>query len=544
MTRLQTSLLLSFLLAILLAATGCGGAAEESAVATPESEAGDAAGAGESAAGGAPAEGAAGGAPAEGAAGSSPGDALPEQAAGDPEPLAFPEEFDQLLAPWTGDWDQMVERCAIRVLVVYNKMLYFLDEGTQRGLTADLLREFENDINRKLKRRTLKVRVYPIPVKRDQLIPALAEGRGDIAAANLTVTPERLEAVDFSNPLAREIREIVVTGTGAPPLTSLEDLAGQELYVRASSSYHESLLRLSDDLAKKGLQPVKLRAADENLEDGDILEMVNAGLVSMTVVDSHKAHFWAPVYEKITLHEALAVRSGGDVAWALRKNTPKLQEMVNAFVRGHKKGTKVGNILLQRYLKDSKWVKSAAATDEVQKFQEVADHFRKYAGEYDFPWLMIVAQAYQESGLDQRKKSRAGAVGIMQVLPATARDPKVDIADIQKLENNIHAGVKYMHVIAEQYLDDEDLDPLNRMLLAFASYNAGPSRIRQMRRKAAKMGLDPNVWFQNVEVAVARNISREPVQYVSNIYKYYLAYEMIVERSAAREATKEAMQGG
>lgn len=428
----------------------------------------------------------------------------------------------------------MVERGYIRALVVHSKTTYFLDGAQQRGITYEAMREFERFLNEKLGRRKRKVHIVFIPVPRDELISSVANGTGDIAAANLTVTPEREKLVDFSDAAMRNVKELVVTGPSGPRLSSVSDLAGQEIHVRQSSSYYESLTRLNDEFRGTGKPPIKVELADENLEDEDLLEMVNAGLIPAVVVDSHKADFWAQVFDDVTVHHDVAVREGGTVAWALRKNSPGLLEVVNEFAKGHRAGTLFGNVLLKRYLRSTKWVKNPQTEQEMRKFETTVDLFRKYAGEYEFDWLLIMAQAYQESTLDQNRRSRVGAIGVMQLMPATAAGSPISIQEIHKIENNIHAGVKYLRHIVDRYFDDEEIDELNRILFAFASYNGGPTRIARLRRKAADEGLDPNRWFKNVELVVAREVGREPVQYVSNVYKYYIAYKLITERQQAR----------
>ena len=144
----------------------------------------------------------------------------------------------------------------------------------------------------------------------------------------------------------------------------------------------------------------------------------------------------------------------------------------------------------------------------------------------------MAAQGYQESGLDQNVKSKVGAVGAMQVMPATGKD--MNVGDITQIEPNIHAGVKYIRFVIDQYFKNEPMDRLNKGLFAFASYNAGPARVRQLRAEAQKTGLDPNVWFNNVERVAAQRIGRETVQYVSNIYKYYVAYQLALNETQAR----------
>jgi membrane-bound lytic murein transglycosylase MltF len=440
---------------------------------------------------------------------------------------------------WIGDFDGMVKDRVIRVLVVYSKTFYFLDQGRQRGISHDLLKEFEKFVNKKYKTKTLKFHVVFIPVPRDKLISDLIDGLGDIAVANLTITPQRLKHVDFSNPMLTGVKELLVTGPAAPPLSSVGDLAGQEIHVRKSSSYYESLVDLNASFKKNGKPPIKLVVAEELFEDEDLLEMVNAGLIPMIVMDSHKAHFWTQIFDKIKVHDDIAVREGGEIAWAFRKNSPKLKAIVNEFIKGHKKGTLIGNMLLKRYLKSTKYVKNSLGGKEMQKFNSMVAFFKKYAGNYDFDHLMIAALAYQESGLDQSKRSHVGAVGVMQILPSTAADKNVGIPDIEKLEKNIHAGTKYLRFIIDRYYKDEPMDKLNQTLFGFASYNAGPARVRGLRKKATAMGLDPNIWFNNVEVAAAKVIGRETVQYVSNIYKYYIAYSMIVSQMEKKEQLRK-----
>lgn len=446
------------------------------------------------------------------------------------------QEMLGLNEKWTGDFDGMVKRRKIRALVTFNKMLYFLDGPTQRGAAYELLKEFGNFVNKKLETGTLKIRVIFIPVGRDELLPALIEGRGDIAAANLTITRDRRKSVDFSDSFLKDVSEVLVTGPAAPKISTVDDLSGKEIHVRESASYFESLTRLNATFRQRGVPEVRIVPAQEYLEDADLLEMVNAGLIPMVVVDSHKAQFWQDIFDNITVHPEIAINTGGEIAWAFRKHSPKLKAMINEFVKAHKKGTLLGNILYKRYLRNNKWVRNSLADADLAKFKDMVVLFKKYAGQYDFDWLMLAAQGYQESGLDQSKRSPVGAIGVMQVLPSTAAGRNVNIPDIEKLENNIHAGTKYMRFLHDRYFAKDELDELNRHLFAFAAYNAGPARVAKLRKEAAALGLNPNEWFDNVEVVAARRVGRETVQYVSNIYKYYIAYRLIADRLKSRGA--------
>jgi membrane-bound lytic murein transglycosylase MltF len=446
------------------------------------------------------------------------------------------ERFDglHLKKQWIGDFDGMAERKIIRVLVVQNKMSYFLDLGRHRGVSVDLFNEFEKFINMKLKTGNIKIKVVFLPVQRDQLFTALTEGRGDIAASNLTITKNRKKNVDFSTPLLSGVKEILVTGPDLPALKSIEDLAGQELHLRPSSSYYQHVIELNKTFKKKGLKPIRIVATSEFLEDSDLLEMVNAGLIPMVIVDDHMARFWVQIFKKVTIYPDIAVNTGGEIAWAFRKNSPQLAAVVNEYLKTAKKGTLLGNILFKRYLQDNKWARNSLSQEEIKKFQEVVNLFKTYSERYGFDYLMTVALAYQESQLDNSRRSHVGAVGIMQLMPATAADKNVGIPDIKELEQNIHAGHKYLRFIQDRYFNDPQFDTLNRYLFSFAAYNAGPAKVNRLRKEAKENGLDPNVWFQNVEIIAAKRIGRETVQYVSNIYKYYISYKLSLEKTQKR----------
>jgi membrane-bound lytic murein transglycosylase MltF len=253
----------------------------------------------------------------------------------------------------------MIQRRLIRVLVAYSKTHYFVDRGTQGGLTYEFGRMFENDLNKKFKKKHVRIDVVFVPVARDQLIPAQLEGRGDIAAANLTITPERLKQVDFADRWYKNASEIVVTASGVAPVSSVQDLSGKEVYIRKSASYYESIEKLNANLTKAGRAPVKVKLAPEELESEDILEMVNAGLVKMTIMDRHIAEFWKQIFTKIVLYPDAAVRSGGQIGPMIRKNSPKLKGELNEFHARHPEGSKTRNIITQKYLKNMKFVKDA-----------------------------------------------------------------------------------------------------------------------------------------------------------------------------------------
>lgn len=457
---------------------------------------------------------------------------------------ALAVNVDDMLQPWTGDLPGMLDRRTIRVLTTFSKTFFFINKGTQRGATHDIFMEFERSLNqslakeKKLRHRHLKVRIIFVPVARDQLISALNAGKGDIIAANLTMTPARQQEITFTAPIYSHVQELLLSGPASPNVENLQQLSGKTVFVRTSSSYYESLVALNAHFARQSLPPITIEPAPEALEDEDLIEMLSAGLIPLTVVDRHKALFWKQVFPRVQVHQNIILRDEGNIAWAVRDNSPQLLALLNEFISKHRQGNKLGNTILLRYLKDAQYVKHAAAQKERRKFLSMVEIFRKYGDRYDVDWLLMAAQGYQESRLNQSVRSHVGAIGVMQVMPGTGKELKV--GDITQLDPNIHAGVKYMRWMIDHYYGDEPMTQLDKALFSFASYNAGPARIARLRAETKTRGFDPNVWFGNVEYLAAEKIGSETVSYVSNIYKYYIAYRLIVDGMARKQQAMTA----
>ncbi len=429
----------------------------------------------------------------------------------------------------TGDLDAMVKRGTIRALVVYSRSGFFYVDGRPEGIYYQALQYFEQFVNQKLHTRQ-HVQVTFIPVRPDQLEAALTEGVGDLIAYGLVVTPEREQKVAFSIPIQTGVKQIVVTRKDFGTLSSLEQLGGKKVFVNPLTTYYDNLEKVNESLQKQGKPQIVIEKADKSLLDEDLLEMVNAGILPATVTLKERADLWASVFPGITPQPKLVIGNEGDLAFAMRKDNPKFKQLVDEFVKTHAMGTSFGSTLWRRYLQSNQWVKNPTTAAEMKKFEETVDFFKKYASQYGFDYLMVVAQGYQESMLNQSARSPGGAVGIMQVKPSTAAAPPISIPDVMTAENNIHAGVKVLKTIADEYFSDPKIDPVDRLLLTFAAYNAGPNRIAELRREAPSRGLDPDKWFGNVELLVEQSIGPVTVQYVSNIYKYYVAYKLVVEQ--------------
>ncbi len=434
----------------------------------------------------------------------------------------------------TDDLSAIKQRRTLRALVNYSRSdFFFTGSGTPKGLQVDLLEEYEKFLNKGIKRETERTRIQFIPTTFDRLIPDLLAGKGDIAAAILTITPERSEEIDFISSKQQNIRELIVTHKSVDRIRSLEDLAGRELYVLKNSSYAEHLRALNRLFLKKGLPPIGIVEADAHLTSEDILELVNSGVVKITLVDDYKANVWARILPDIRVLDSPAVAEAASAGWGVRQDNPELQKSLKAFLKKVKRGTLLGNMLFNRYYRNTRWIKNPVSDKKRKRLQTLIKYFKKYSSRYEFDYLAMVAQGYQESSLDQSKRSHRGAVGIMQLLPSTAADKNVAIPDIGSVENNIHAGTKYLAFIRDRYFVDPEIRSEDRMAFSWAAYNAGPASVQKMRALAKKMGLDSNVWHANVEFAANKLIGRETVRYVSNIFKYYIAYRLVRDQMNA-----------
>ena len=449
--------------------------------------------------------------------------------------------LDRIEAAFTGDLPQIIERRQLRVLVSYSLSNYFLDLGTEHGFEYELLSKYDEDLNqgRPLSK---KIVIVFIPVPLEKLLGELRAGRGDIAAGGLTVTKQRQELVAFTRPYIPNVREMVVSGPGAPPIKTLDDLSGHKVWVRAGSSYADHLRSLSTRLTTSGASPIEVIEAPNSLTTEDILEMVNSGIVKLSVADQHIANAWAGVLTDLQVHENLVVHSGGSIAWAVRKENPELRASLDTFIGTTKKGTLLGNILFNRYFKGSKWIANPIIKDHQERLEQLREVFQKYGKMYGFDWLALAAVGFQESRLDQNRRSKAGAVGIMQMKPSTAADKNVAVTPIDTVDKNVHAGAKYLAFLRDRYFSDPEIPDQARFDFTLAAYNAGPSRIAGLRREAEQKGYDPNIWFSNVEIIAAARVGSETVRYVANINKYYMAYSMFYRNNLQRNLQLQSLE--
>ncbi len=451
-----------------------------------------------------------------------------------------PPATSEKLAPLR-DIDHIHKNRVLRVLISPSKTNFIIHGDQPRGFEYEMLKQYEKHLNRDKTRRDLHMTLLFIPVESQNLVARLTAGEGDIAAGMLTITPERSQKVAFTDPYLSDVSQVVVGNTGQDQINSEADLAGRTFYVRRNSAYVPTLKRLNQRLSDQKQQEVEIIEVDY-LETEDILDLIQAGGPQLTVADDYLADIWAQVMPQLKPYPNLVLDQGGQIAWAVQPENEALRADLNQFIAKHRKGTIIGNVLFQRYFADKQWISNPFERIQEKEMLRYTSLFKKYGAQYDLDWRMIAALAYQESRFDHRMVSRRGAIGLMQIKASTAADPNVGINDIQDVEGNVHAGVRYLSWIRNRYFDDAAIAEPVQVDFAMAAYNAGPARIQKLRRKAEKMGYDPNVWYGNVEKAALASIGQETVNYVVNIAKYYLMFRFNEEIMASRVSTKEALR--
>ncbi len=457
-------------------------------------------------------------------------------------PAPEPSRVDRNPSPWTGDLDGMKDRQIIRILVPYSKTLFFYDKNKEMGVVHDLGVSLEKWANQQSSpepgQKGLKVVFVPVPEER--LLSDLMAGLGDMAAGGLSIGEDGQGKIDFGGSLAPDSGAVIITRKRGDPVGTLDDLSGREVVIHRSNASYEPLRAFSGRLEAQGRRPIRLIAAPEDLQDEDLLQMVSGGLVNIAVVDGYVAAFWSKIVPGVVVNGDLLDRGGTALGWAVRKDSPELRRLLEGFTARGQGEAFAGGASLRKYLGETALPTNATAQNEIEKFNQAIDMFKKYGDAYDFDHLMMLALGYQESRLNQQARNPYGPVGMMQMTPTTAATSAVAIKGIEKdAARNVEAAAKYLRYIADSYLDDPNISQMNRTLMAFVGYNVGPKNLEIIRDAAVKRGLDPNIWFQNVELAAAQTMGRKTVEYVSNIYKYYTAYRITVGDPLLREKPPE-----
>ncbi|MBQ4489023.1 MAG: lytic transglycosylase F [Ruminobacter sp.] len=432
-----------------------------------------------------------------------------------------------------GDLSDLIEQKSLRIIVAYDQVGFFINKGKPDGLYVAMFSKFKDFLTKKFPE-AKNVKLYFIPVRQDEVVRYIAEGYGDIATG-MQSTDELKRFVDFTIPEKLWVEEVAVIGHNQKEINDLTDFSGRVIMVRKSSSYADSLKKLNTYLKAMNLKPVKVVYADEYMTDADLVDMVDKGEIKATITNDSKIIVWKRLFQNVKFVTGTPIKVNSSLVWGIRHDSPELYRQINLFLRDYRDGTKNGTVIYDRYMRTSPIYESQYAkrkewlgitAEDLEKYMII---FKKYGDIYNLDWKLLMAQAYQESTLNHNARSNRGAVGIMQVLPSTANEWYINVESVSELDNNVHAGTKYMRYMIDNFFSDKDIDNNNRLLFALASYNSGPSRITRYRKKAAEEGLDANIWFNNVEKIARQYGADETVKYVKNISQFYISYSKTYE---------------
>lgn len=419
---------------------------------------------------------------------------------------------------FTDDLPGLKERGRLRMITRNNPMTYFIHRGRQVGFEYELMRKFAEEHGLRLD--------IVIPDSHADLLTYLREGKGDVVAAAMTITPERGDLAAFSRPY-NEVDELVVVRAGVDSINSLDDLAGRTVHVRRSASFYTTLKALQDSI------DLEIALVSDAMETEEILAGVEEGLYDITLCDSNLLDVELAYGRR--LKAAFSIKPTL-LGWAVRKENPALLAALDQYV-SEERGGLYFNMMKKRYFKNRRTIakaKDSLRVDLSGRLSPYDDLVKKYARQYGQDWRMIMAQMYQESKFDPQASSWVGALGLMQIMPDTGLELGFD--DLRDPEANIHAGTKYMHQLVNRF--DPALPMEERVRLALASYNVGYGHVLDARQLAREKGWDPDRWFGNVERAM-KLLARpayyqrarygfcrggQPVHYVRNVQSMYDAY--------------------
>ncbi len=436
---------------------------------------------------------------------------------------------------YTYDFEELVKTGVIRILVVYDGVNYYFVDGHEDGFAVAMGKQLKKYINEThIKNDSNKIDIQYIPVRTDQIFKLLEKGVGDIAASFIIPTQRLKNEVAFTDPFMQELSELVVTKKGSYKIKSIKDLSGISVYIRKSSKAYETIKALNIAFRTMNWAPVNIVLVQETMQDAELIQRISNGEIPATIISSAQAKLWEHIFTNIKFHTEFPVSSHNTMNWAIRNYNYHLLNIVNQFIALYNQDTKSGKKIVGTYFRplanstSTHSKKQSLSTmgmkfDEFQKFKTV---FKKYGEEYDLDWRLLMSQAYQESTFNPNAKSPKGPIGLFQVSPTMAQNFLVNSVDeLKTIDGNAKAATKYLKYIVDNYLKGSYyLDNQNKMAFALASYNAGPGRIKYYRTLAERQGLDPNVWFNNVEKIVAEKGLSETVNYVSSILKRYRAF--------------------
>ncbi|SIS11179.1 Transglycosylase, Slt family [Pseudomonas sp. E141] len=438
----------------------------------------------------------------------------------------------QVVAPTTvRDLAQIRSSRVLKVLVNQSRNSSGEVKGQPIGVEYHRLRAFEQYLNghaRDDQKITLKI----IPKAKDQLLGALQRGEGDLVAPGELLEPLAGLAVSASNPIRTDVPLLLVGAKGQRRYTRVEQLSGKTLALPNGSAAGEALSQINQKLALRKLPPVKIEWVDPTLAVEDVLEMVQAGIFHLTIVEQPIAERWSKILPKLRFDRQVLIGEPADEYWFVRRDAAMLRASIDRFLTTYKAPSNQDAAFLRIYRRLYR-VHYPLARANRQRLETLRPVLQKHATAQGMDWLNLAALAFKESSLQPNARSGSGPTGLMQITPSAAQ--RVGVRNIQNLDANVQAGAKYLALIRRKFFASPKLNERERMAFVLAAYNMGPERVQGMRAEARRRGLNPNQWFFQVERIAMEQVGMGAVSYVNSVNKYYLAFDRERESLEPRE---------
>lgn len=440
------------------------------------------------------------------------------------------------------DLKDIVDAGVLRVITSYSPTGYFLYKGETMGFEYEMFKRLADHLDVNLE--------IVLAKNVDSVIPMLNRGEGDIIALGYTITSDRKEEVSFTDPylithqslIQRKPdnwRKITVDNIKKQLVTDIVELIRDTVSVRKESSYYARLKELSNELG----DTVHIKLLPGHYSDEEIIQMVSEGKIKYSIIDYNKASIHASYFPNIDIETPVSLSQR--IAWAVRKSSPELLDIINKGLVQIKR-TPDYNVIYDKYFDNKRQfnrrLDSEYYTGSTGKFSKYDEMVKKYAKDLGWDWILVKSLVYQESMFNVNNKSWVGASGLMQLMPATAKE--LGVTDVHDPEQNIRAGCKYLKRMYSYW--DEIPDSIQRTKFAMASYNCGYGHIKDAQNLAIKNGKDSLNWDNGVDFFVLNLNKREyyndevveygyargsePYEYVKDIFERYKNYKTFADQ--------------
>ncbi|MEJ5861703.1 transglycosylase SLT domain-containing protein [Pseudomonas farsensis] len=430
------------------------------------------------------------------------------------------------------DLQQIRASKVLRVLVNQSRNSSGEVKGEPVGVEYYRLRALEHSLNARVadgQQLTLKI----IPRAKEQLLGALLRGEGDLAAPGELLDPSLVQGAHASAPVLDQVPLLLVGRKGERSYSRADQLSGRTIALTSASAAGAAIQVINQQLALRKRAPIKVEWVDPTLAVEDVLEMVQAGIYPLTVVERPIAQRWARVMPRLRLDSKVQLAHPQALRWYVRNDAPLLQVAVDRFLATYRAPDNQ-DAAFERIYRRQYRVHNPLARQDRQRLAAVRAVLQKHGGEQQIDWLNLAALAFKESTLDPKARGAGGAHGLMQITPSAAQ--RVGVSNIGTVDGNVQASARYLALIRRKFFASPQINERERMAFTLAAYNLGPERVQAMRAEARRRGLNGNQWFFQTERIAMEQVGMGPVSFVNSVNKYFLAFNR--ERAALERVAK------